>query len=154
MTLSERVVEVRAIAAVLWFLPPPAKNQIADKLHGLGLRLHAELATLEVQREGPAALGNHAPQTVVSKKSVTTESMDALRAIAPDLVEKIEAAHKNRDVMGRIAAIRAPIGEDAAADAERAALARELGIDVPDDVFAAVDEIKAKVDDMSPEDFD
>ena len=154
MTLSQRVVEVREIAGLLWFLPPPARNQIADKLHGLGLRHHPELATLEVQREGPAELGNHAPQFVVSKKSASSESMEALRAVDPELVAKIEAAHKNRDVMARIHAIKAPIGTDPAADAERARLARELGIDVPDDVFAAVDELKAKVDGMDAEDFD
>lgn len=152
MALSERILEVRAIASVLWFVPPPARNPFADKLHGLGLRHHPELATLELQREGPAELGNHAPQHPVSRRSADTEGMEALRAVDPELVAKIEAAHKNRDVMARIAAIKAPIGEDRAADAERVRLARELGIDVPDDVFAAVDELKAKVDDMAPED--
>lgn len=145
MALSDRVLEVRAIAALLWFLPPPARNPIADKLHGLGLRAHPELATLELHREGPAELGNHAPQHPVSK-TADQQGMEILRSVDPALAEKIDAAHANRDIATRIRAAKT--------DAEKVELARELGIDVPDDVFAAVDELKAKVDKLTPEDFE
>lgn len=63
--LSERVSEVRALAQVLWFLPPPARAPIADKLHGLGVRIHPELATLQLERQGPAMMGAHAAQEPV-----------------------------------------------------------------------------------------
>jgi hypothetical protein len=145
MALSERVLEVRAIASRLWFLPPPARNPIADKLHGLGIRVHPELATLELKREGPAELGNHAPQYPVSK-TADQQGMEVLRTVDPALAAKIDAYHADRDIAARIRAAKT--------DAERVQLARELGIDVPDDVFAAVDELKAKVDDMTPEDFE
>lgn len=62
---TERVFEVRALAQALWFLPPPARAPIADKLHGLGVRIHPELATLQLERTGPASLGNHAQQQPV-----------------------------------------------------------------------------------------
>jgi hypothetical protein len=92
--LSARVIDVRALADVLWFLPPPARAMIADKLHGLGVRVHPELATLELQREGPKAMGNHAPQTVVKKAppGVKAAMLDMLRQANPDLAARIDAA--------------------------------------------------------------
>jgi hypothetical protein len=92
--LSARVIEVRALAETLWFLPPPAKGMIADKLHGLGVRVHPEAATLELQREGPKEMGNHAPQTVVKKAppEVVSGMLDVLRQANPDLAERMDAA--------------------------------------------------------------
>lgn len=146
MAVSDRVREVRELADDLWLLPPPARREIADKLHGLGWRKHHDLATLEIHRDGPAAMGNHRPAYPVSKKSTSAEAMDMLRTVQPDLVAKIEAARSREDVLARMADIKPKIGEDPAADAQRAQLARELGIDVPDDVFATFDDIKGKVD--------
>jgi hypothetical protein len=143
--LSERVVEVRAIAAVLWFLPPPARPQFADKLHGLGLRMHSELATLELFREGPKEMGNHAPQRVV-QKTADEHGMDALRQVNPDLVARIEAAHADQSVVARL--------KEAKTEPERVALARELGLEVPDDIMGQVDRLKAQVDSMQPEDLE
>lgn len=151
MSLSTRIEQVRAIADALWLLPPPARREVADKLFGLGIRMHPDLATLEIERDGPAAMGNHRPSRPVSKKSSTAETMDMLRSVQPEMVAKIEAAHKRDDVLERMAAIKPKIGEDKAADAQRAALARELGIDVPDDVFAAVDDLRAQVDAFADE---
>lgn len=92
--LSARVIEVRALAEVLWFLPPPARAMIADKLHGLGVRVHPQLATLELQREGPKEMGNHAPQQVVKKAppEVTAAMLDVLRQANPDLAARVDAA--------------------------------------------------------------
>lgn len=92
--LSVRVIDVRALADVLWFLPPPARAMIADKLHGLGVRVHPELATLELQREGPKQMGNHAPQTVVKKAppEVKAAMLDILREANPDLAARIDTA--------------------------------------------------------------
>ncbi|AIT13434.1 hypothetical protein PBI_RONRAYGUN_21 [Mycobacterium phage RonRayGun] len=143
--MTQRASEVRAIAAQLWFLPPPARNPIADKLHGLGIRHHAELATLELQRTGPAEMGNHAPLQVVSK-TVAQDGMDMLRQVNPGLVAKIEAAHADQNIAARIAACKT--------DVERVQLARELGMDVPDDVMKAVENLMARVDAMDPADFE
>ncbi|AVJ50237.1 minor tail protein [Mycobacterium phage Mendokysei] len=145
MTLTQRASEVRAIAKQLWFLPPPARNPIADKLHGLGLRHHAELATLELQRSGPAEMGNHAPQQVVSKH-IAQEGMDALRAMNPEMAAKIEQARADQETAARIAACQT--------NAERVSLARELGFDVPDDVVQAACDLHARVDAMDPSQFE
>lgn len=63
---SPRILEVLALADVLWFLPRPARRAIADKLHGLGVRLHPELATLKVETPGPKQFANITPQHVVA----------------------------------------------------------------------------------------
>lgn len=92
--LTARVLEVRALAQVLWFLPAPARAPIADKLHGLGVRVHPELATLKIERTGPAALGNHAQQ-----EPVKIDRDSALRFLRgsgnqnlQDMADRIEAA--------------------------------------------------------------
>lgn len=41
---TDRVNRVRALAELLDFLPPPARAEHADKLDGLGLRVHPEAA--------------------------------------------------------------------------------------------------------------
>lgn len=143
--LSQRVVEVRDIAQTLWFLPPPARREFADKLHGLGVRVHPELATHELLREGPIEMGNHAPQRVV-KKTATEEGMDVLRQVNPELAARIDAAHADQSVAERI--------KTAGTDQERVALARQLGLEVPDDIFAEVNNLKQRVDSMRPEDFE
>lgn len=92
--LSSKAVEVRAIADVLWFLPPPARAPIADKLHGLGVRVHHELATLQLEREGPKQMGNHAKQRPVKIDKDT--GLQFLRSTGDpklvDLADRIENA--------------------------------------------------------------
>jgi hypothetical protein len=57
--------EVAAVAAVVgFFLPPPARKPIAEKLCEFGVRVHPELATKELVAHGPADLGNWRPQYV------------------------------------------------------------------------------------------
>lgn len=87
MTDPTELAEIAAIAAALYFLTPPARTQIAPGLHALGMRMHPELATKQLVREGPAWLGNHAPQRLES-----LGAMDALRIVNPTLVEQIEQA--------------------------------------------------------------
>lgn len=106
---------------MLWFIPPPGRMMLADKLHGLGIRHHAELATLQLEREGPKALGNHAPQRVVAKSSMQ-EGLEALRQVNPDLVARIDAAKADPDMSARIA--------NAKSQAEKEQIAKELGIDL------------------------
>jgi hypothetical protein len=66
MSDRERIEQVRAMAKQLaFFLPPPARAPIADKLFGLGFRLHTELATAELSApEGPKEMGNWRAQHV------------------------------------------------------------------------------------------
>lgn len=111
---TPRVMEVRAIAELLWFLPPPGRMMIGDKLHGLGLRAHPELAELQLEREGPAALGNHAPQRVVRKTSMQ-EGMEALRKIDPALAERIDAAKTEQQRADLGAELKAQITPEALA---------------------------------------
>lgn len=105
--LSDRIIEVRALAETLWFLPPPGRRMIADKLHGLGVRLHPELATLVLEREGPKELGNHAPQRVVKKQSMN-EDLEKLRAINPTLAARIDGARADPVMAEKIAAATTP----------------------------------------------
>lgn len=134
--ISQRVQEVRTLAETLWFLPPPGRMMIADKLHGLGVRVHPQLATLQLEREGPKELGNHAPQRVV-KKSSMDEGMTALRQINPELAARIDAAKADPQMAERIAAAKTA--------AEQGPIGAELGINVTD----AQDEIaKLKPDDL------
>lgn len=123
--MSQRVVEVRALAEILYFLPAPAKMMIADKMHGLGARVHPELATLELHREGPAELGNHAPQTPV-RKAALRDGMAALAQVNPALAARIAAAHDDPE---RMAQLRA-----AETNAQKIALAKELGVPTPDEI--------------------
>lgn len=92
--ISERVAEVRALAQALWFLPPPARAPIADKLHGLGVRVHPELATLQLERQGPAMMGAHAAQEPV--KIDREAGLRFLRGSGnpnlEDLADRIDAA--------------------------------------------------------------
>lgn len=95
---SNRVIEVLALADALWFLPRPARRPIADKLHGLGVRIHPELATLFVEDTGPANLAAAMPQHVVAMDK--TRGLAVLRDMATqagdrnlaDLADRIEAA--------------------------------------------------------------
>lgn len=134
--VSSRVQEVRDIAATLWFIPPPGRMMLADKLHGLGVRQHPELATLELEREGPVELGNHAPQRVV-KKAVVSEGMDALRKINPSLAARIDAAQADPDMASRIAAANTAGAQEA--------LAKEFGIDIAKDLKTVGDKIGTEI---------
>lgn len=97
MTLTARVIEVKALAERLWFLPPPARTPLADKLHGLGVRVHPELAVLKLEREGPKQMGNHAPSRPVK---IDKESGIAfLRGSGNgDLADRIENANTPEQV--------------------------------------------------------
>lgn len=121
--IAQRITEVRDLAETLWFLPPPGRRMIADKLHGLGVRVHPELASLQLEREGPKELGNHAPQRVV-KKSSMDEGMIALRKVNPVLAARIDAAKADPAMAERLAAAKTA--------AEQEALGAELGINVAD----------------------
>lgn len=109
MAPSQRVMEVMALADVLWFVPRPARRPIADKLHGLGVRVHPELATLQVETPGPKQFANITPQHVVAIDK--TKGLEFLRGAAEqtgdrnlaDLADRIEAA----DTEEKMAAERA-----------------------------------------------
>ncbi len=100
----QRVLEVLAIADVLWFVPRPARRPIADKLHGLGLRRHPELATLTVETPGPAHLANVTPQHVVAIDK--QQGLATLRGMAnqtgdrylADLADRIEDATTEQEI--------------------------------------------------------
>lgn len=117
--ISQRITEVRDLATTLWFLPPPGRRMIADKLHGLGVRVHPELATMMLEREGPKELGNHAPQRVINKTSVN-EDLDNLRKINPALAAQIDAARTDPVMQAKIAA--------AETFEERDVIAKAMGI--------------------------
>lgn len=110
---TARVFEVRALAKVLWFLPAPARAPIADKLHGLGVRVHPELATLQLERTGPAALGNHAQQ-----QPVKIDRDSALRFLRgsgnpnlQDMADRIEAADTPEKQAAEAERLKPLIGE-------------------------------------------
>jgi hypothetical protein len=86
--------EIQAIADRLWFLAAPARRMMAFQLRARGVTVDPDTATLDLVREGPAALGNHAPQRVVKKKSLDAAPimLDMLSQANPDLAAKIEAA--------------------------------------------------------------
>lgn len=150
MGVSDRVREVRELADDLFFMPAPARREVADKMHGLGWRKHDELATLEIERVGAEWMGNHRMAYPVAKKAKAPESeaamMDMLERVDPGTAAKIREARERDDVLAQMAAIEPKIGEDKAADAKRVRLARELGFDVPDDIMGAVAEITVQVD--------
>lgn len=93
--LSARVVEVRSLAEGLWFLPRPARAPIADKLHGLGYRRHPELATMQIETDGPKEFANVAPQHVVKIDQDT--GIQFLRESGNhELADRIEAAQTEK----------------------------------------------------------
>lgn len=87
--------EISALADALWFVAAPGRKMLAYQLRCRGVIVHPELATLEVRREGPPAMGSHAPQSVVKKAppEVTAALMgDILRQANPDLADRVDAA--------------------------------------------------------------
>jgi hypothetical protein len=114
--LSPRVLETRAIAEVLWFLPRPARHPIADKLHGLGMRVHPELATLQVETPGGKQFANITPQNVVKidRESGVKFLREAGQATGSahlqDLADRIDSA----DTPEKIAAERVRLAPEAA----------------------------------------
>lgn len=129
--LSDRITEVRELSETLWFLPPPGRRMIADKLHGLGVRVHSDLATLVLEREGPKELGNHAPQRIVQKGSLD-EDMAKLRLLNPSLAARIDAARADPEMAQKIDAAKTP--------EERDYIAKAMGIaDIAGDLKAAQD---------------
>lgn len=121
--MSEPVVdEVTALAAVLWFLPPPARAQLAPQLYDLGVRVHPELATKQLVREGPSYLGNHARQRLEP-----LNAMNVLRTMNPDLAERVQAA-REQAAAGDATAARTLAGElRSTLDADRAVIGAQIG---------------------------
>lgn len=109
--------EVLALVNVLWFLPPPARTPIADGLHGLGVRVHPELATSVMVTDNTPGLGNHAAKAPMAK-----QALDFLHATQPDLAAKIQVAQQNPEARARLAAeLREKIGADTSVLREDAA---------------------------------
>jgi len=113
---TTRIDEIAALAAGLFFLVPPARALIAPQLHDLGWRVHPELATKRLVSEGPAMLGNHAPQRMES-----IGAADALRAVNPELADRIAAARA-------AAAAGDPTAAQALAAELRTAIATDSGV--------------------------
>lgn len=119
---EQRLDDIASIARTLWFLPPPARTQLAPQLYDLGVRVHPELATKQLVREGPTGLGNHAPQRLE-----TIGAMDALRRANPALADRIVAA-RAAAADGDDTEIRALAEElGSSFEADRALLARNVG---------------------------
>ena len=69
-------------------LPPPARAPLADKLYALGVRVHPELATLQIGApRGIPQMANWRPQ-LPTKRSLE----DYLRYADPELANKFAAA--------------------------------------------------------------
>lgn len=133
--------EIAAVAAGLYFLPPPAQKLIGYQLRARGVTVDADQATLQLEREGPAALGKHAPQRVVKKASMA-EGMEMLRQVNPALAARIDAAKQDPEVSARIDAARS--------NADRDVIAKELGLDVAEDLKT----VEREVGSVRPEDLD
>jgi hypothetical protein len=100
--------EIVAIVDTLWFLPPPARVPIAEGLHGLGVRVHPELATSVMVTDDTPGMGNHAPRAPLAKRA-----LDFLEQSNPDLAAKITAAQADPQAKHRLAAqLREQIGAD------------------------------------------
>lgn len=103
----ERLDQGRMLAKALWFLPAPARAEIADGLYGLGVRIHPELATKELQTDDPAGLGAHRRQRLVNITAARSgqDSMAIVRQFAPELAAKIDAAETERQKQDLLAEI-------------------------------------------------
>ena len=100
--------EIAAIVDVLWFLPPPARVPIADGLHGLGVRVHPELATSVMVTDDTPGMGNHAPKAPLAKRA-----LEFLEQSNPELAAKIAAAQTDPQAKHTLAAqLRDQIGAD------------------------------------------
>lgn len=133
--------EIEAISEALYFLPPPARKLMAYQLRARGVTVDADQATLQLEREGPKSLGKHAPQRVVKKASMA-EGMDMLRQVNPALAARIDAAKADPELSKRIDAARS--------NADRDVIAKELGLDVAEDLKVVASEIN----NVTPEDLD
>lgn len=109
----EQAQQCEQLAKALWFLAPPARGPVAAGLYSLGVRIHPELATKTLEKEGPSNWGNHAPSRFVSKAATSTDPIALLRSmgqVQPSLLEladKMEAARTEKDKALLIAEIRA-----------------------------------------------
>ena len=100
--------EVAAIVNVLWFLPPPARTPVADGLHGLGVRVHPELATSVMITDATTGMGNHAARAPIAK-----QALDFLWETQPDLAEKIRIAQSDPQQREKLTAeLRSKIAAD------------------------------------------
>lgn len=103
--------ELLALVGVLWFLPPPARTPIAEGLHGLGVRVHSELATSVMVTDNTPGLGNHAAKAPMAK-----QAFKFLQETQPDLAAKIQVAQQDPSERARLAAeLRAKISADTSA---------------------------------------
>ena len=91
---------------MLWFLAAPSRVPIATGMHELGVRVHPELATKQLVREGPAEMGNHAPQRLAAMDPAAARRV--LRQINPALADRIEAAENDPALKQQIGAEFAP----------------------------------------------
>lgn len=110
--------DIDELAALLYRLPAPARKMFAAELVELGVRVHPELATKQLIREGPGWMGNHAPQRLAS-----LSDPDQLLA---------ELAHIDPAMAAEVQAVK----NDAAA---REAKRERLGATLPPELKKAVD---------------
>ena len=103
--------EIAAIADVLWFMPPPARVPVAEGLHGLGVRVHPELATSVMVTDNSAAgMGNHAAKAPIAKQALAF-----LEETNPALAAQIRVAQANPAARERLVTeLRDKIGADVA----------------------------------------
>lgn len=101
----ERVAACAALAKVLWFMPPPARAQVAVGLYDLGVRVHPELATKELVTQGPAGMGEHRKQRLTPIAS-RDDFMAMVRRFNPALADKIDAAQTDEQKRAVAAEIR------------------------------------------------
>ncbi|MBY0442814.1 MAG: hypothetical protein K2Q25_11890 [Mycobacteriaceae bacterium] len=100
--------QCQMLAKSLWFLPAPVRGEIASGLYSLGVRVHPELATKEVQLQGPAGLGEHRlPRLVnITTTRLRQDGMAIIRQFDPELAAKIDAAETERQKQELLAEIR------------------------------------------------
>lgn len=113
------------LARALFFLPAPGRGPVAEGLYDLGVRVHPELATKEIQTSGPPGLVNHSPRRLVEIKS-QQECMEFIRKFKPELAARIAAAKTPADKRAVMADIRAKHPE-LIAEAQRKAEAMAQG---------------------------
>ena len=103
--------EIAAIVDVLWFMPPPARVPVAEGLHGLGVRVHPELATsVMVTDNSTPGMGNHA-----AKAPIAMQAMAFLEETNPELASRIRVVQGNPAAREKLVAeLRDKIGTDVA----------------------------------------
>lgn len=101
----DKVGQCAELSKVLWFMPAPARAQVAVGLYDLGVRVHPELATKELVAQGPAGMGEHRKQRLAPIAS-REEFLAMVRHFDPVLADKIEAAQTDEQKRAVAAQIR------------------------------------------------